>query len=124
CGLSRPCAAQFTFFLAIPVMAGASLLKLVKFFAKGNAFAFNEDRKSTRLNSSHVSISYAVFCLKKKKTKIGQVTGGAMTTIEQPQPKSGCQTLAHRTSEAPARTRAAERVDGVAMRTTAQKKRT
>src|SRR5699024_11557788 len=30
-----------------------------------------EDRKSTRLNSSHVSISYAVFCLKKKKTKEG-----------------------------------------------------
>src|SRR5699024_3929080 len=27
----------------------------------------HEDRKSTRLNSSHVSISYAVFCLKKKK---------------------------------------------------------
>src|SRR5699024_12729227 len=27
---------------------------------------FNQDRKSTRLNSSHVSISYAVFCLKKK----------------------------------------------------------
>src|SRR5438874_6893084 len=27
------------------------------------------DRKSTRLNSSHVEISYAVFCLKKKKTK-------------------------------------------------------
>src|SRR5438067_2945309 len=26
------------------------------------------DRKSTRLNSSHVSMSYAVFCLKKKKT--------------------------------------------------------
>src|SRR5207253_4189643 len=29
----------------------------------------NEDRKSTRLNSSHVAISYAVFCLKKKKIK-------------------------------------------------------
>src|SRR5689334_19423562 len=28
-----------------------------------------EDRKSTRLNSSHSSISYAVFCLKKKKKK-------------------------------------------------------
>src|SRR5690349_23459853 len=28
-----------------------------------------EDRKSTRLNSSHVEISYAVFCLKKKITK-------------------------------------------------------
>src|SRR5437868_2246852 len=31
------------------------------------AEAIDEDRKSTRLNSSHVSISYAVFCLKKKK---------------------------------------------------------
>src|SRR5690554_7784305 len=29
----------------------------------------SEDRKSTRLNSSHVRISYAVFCLKKKKKK-------------------------------------------------------
>src|SRR5699024_11440427 len=29
---------------------------------------FKGDRKSTRLNSSHVSISYAVFCLKKKKS--------------------------------------------------------
>src|SRR5690242_21737725 len=29
-----------------------------------------EDRKSTRLNSSHMSISYAVFCLKKKKKDI------------------------------------------------------
>src|SRR5690242_21462716 len=42
---------------------------------EGNPFApqrpgypgFVEDRKSTRLNSSHMSISYAVFCLKKKK---------------------------------------------------------
>src|SRR3712207_7314285 len=29
-----------------------------------------QDRKSTRLNSSHANISYAVFCLKKKKNKI------------------------------------------------------
>src|SRR3712207_8839507 len=29
----------------------------------------HKDRKSTRLNSSHANISYAVFCLKKKKTK-------------------------------------------------------
>src|SRR2546426_7582651 len=34
------------------------------FFEKGQPFA---DRKSTRLNSSHLVISYAVFCLKKKK---------------------------------------------------------
>src|SRR5437667_9346969 len=30
-------------------------------------FAARQDRKSTRLNSSHITISYAVFCLKKKK---------------------------------------------------------
>src|SRR2546426_7495221 len=30
--------------------------------------AFRRDRKSTRLNSSHLVISYAVFCLKKKKS--------------------------------------------------------
>src|SRR6201982_4211900 len=29
------------------------------------------DRKSTRLNSSHMPISYAVFCLKKKKIRVG-----------------------------------------------------
>src|SRR5438309_10009487 len=39
---------------AAPIAAGAHLLR--------------GDRKSTRLNSSHSSISYAVFCLKKKKT--------------------------------------------------------
>src|SRR5204862_2747965 len=32
------------------------------------------DRKSTRLNSSHVEISYAVFCLKKKKKKQNRTT--------------------------------------------------
>src|SRR5258705_8512000 len=31
------------------------------------------DRKSTRLNSSHLGISYAVFCLKKKKKKLSRV---------------------------------------------------
>src|SRR5258707_10899805 len=36
---------------------------------------FREDRKSTRLNSSHANISYAVFCLKKKKT-LHRVPGG------------------------------------------------
>src|SRR5258708_26008223 len=37
-----------------------------------------EDRKSTRLNSSHQIISYAVFCLKKKKKKI--TTSNTATT--------------------------------------------
>src|SRR5690348_18198240 len=35
----------------------------------GKEFCSSGDRKSTRLNSSHPSISYAVFCLKKKKKK-------------------------------------------------------
>src|SRR3954463_5656804 len=40
---------------------------------------FRSDRKSTRLNSSHTIISYAVFCLKKKKaarTRTGASAGG------------------------------------------------
>src|SRR3712207_8400975 len=36
-------------------------------FAFVEAIGFRQDRKSTRLNSSHANISYAVFCLKKKK---------------------------------------------------------
>src|SRR2546427_2652276 len=35
----------------------------------GTAGSYGLDRKSTRLNSSHSQISYAVFCLKKKKKK-------------------------------------------------------
>src|SRR5690348_17893139 len=37
--------------------------------ARRPGFSRARDRKSTRLNSSHPSISYAVFCLKKKKKK-------------------------------------------------------
>src|SRR2546421_9713357 len=36
--------------------------------ASGRVTSSSRDRKSTRLNSSHDQISYAVFCLKKKKT--------------------------------------------------------
>src|SRR5699024_11256460 len=39
--------------------------------------AGNLDRKSTRLNSSHVSISYAVFCLKKKKKNTMTIIKGS-----------------------------------------------
>src|SRR3989442_11817998 len=38
--------------------------------AGGGQVELARDRKSTRLNSSHVRISYAVFCLKKKKTRL------------------------------------------------------
>src|SRR5437899_5004884 len=40
-----------------------------------------EDRKSTRLNSSHLGISYAVFCLKKKKKKKHEHTVYIVKTI-------------------------------------------
>src|SRR5438034_6390873 len=40
-------------------------------------FFFPLDRKSTRLNSSHTVISYAVFCLKKKNWKAGREQGRA-----------------------------------------------
>src|SRR5690606_40051701 len=39
------------------------------------AFIHRADRKSTRLNSSHVKISYAVFCLKKKKMDLTYIHG-------------------------------------------------
>src|ERR1035438_10645697 len=43
------------------------------------------DRKSTRLNSSHLGISYAVFCLKKKK-KLGQSVLDALALASQERP--------------------------------------
>src|SRR5206468_10296844 len=62
-----------------PVQIAAGMSEAIKHAVIGDAdyFAFLEreqtaiaaDRKSTRLNSSHDQISYAVFCLKKKKQK-------------------------------------------------------
>src|SRR5690349_21943123 len=40
------------------------------------------DRKSTRLNSSHVEISYAVFCLKKKKGQVVSADGAPRQTAD------------------------------------------
>ena len=42
CGISRPAIAEFSFFMAIPTMLGASLLKTVKFFAGGNSVSATE----------------------------------------------------------------------------------
>src|SRR5437868_8743193 len=46
--------------------AGRPQLRRLRHAHHGHVAAVASDRKSTRLNSSHVSISYAVFCLKKK----------------------------------------------------------
>src|SRR5437764_11630402 len=54
------------------VVANARRVKVT--LADGRTFdasLVGRDRKSTRLNSSHRCISYAVFCLKKKKTQVG-----------------------------------------------------
>src|SRR5437588_6223439 len=53
-----------------PVQMRAAQLAPIQLVEKGNAGFIGiraPDRKSTRLNSSHTVISYAVFCLKKKK---------------------------------------------------------
>src|SRR3712207_8841243 len=49
--------------------AFASWRRLVRRFGTPAPGPGAADRKSTRLNSSHANISYAVFCLKKKKTQ-------------------------------------------------------
>src|SRR5438874_7212974 len=49
--------------------SGRTFLDPLTIKAELYALAVMGDRKSTRLNSSHVEISYAVFCLKKKKTE-------------------------------------------------------
>src|SRR3712207_7844828 len=52
----------------IPVYGGQDAnLDALRFILQGQQAATVLDRKSTRLNSSHANISYAVFCLKKKK---------------------------------------------------------
>src|SRR5436309_8620677 len=48
--------------------------------ARPGAGQVHRDRKSTRLNSSHVKISYAVFCLKKKKTTNHNTTTSTLNT--------------------------------------------
>src|SRR5256885_9286804 len=48
------------------------------------------DRKSTRLNSSHLVISYAVFCLKKKKIKHESVSTGRRSAPRVPAERARC----------------------------------
>src|SRR3712207_5592606 len=50
-------------------------VKHFKWQARGKRRIHQKDRKSTRLNSSHANISYAVFCLKKKKRVNSDISG-------------------------------------------------
>src|SRR2546430_12649975 len=54
--------------------AGKALDQVVRRKDGEHERATHLDRKSTRLNSSHSQISYAVFCLKKKKIRVTQCT--------------------------------------------------
>src|SRR5256885_3455399 len=65
------------------------------------------DRKSTRLNSSHLVISYAVFCLKKKKTEFALMSSfkriGILTAADSPRsfrarPKTAADASTHHTT--------------------------
>src|SRR5689334_24848104 len=56
------------------VLAGSTDNEFCKLAWRREHKDLRGDRKSTRLNSSHSSISYAVFCLKKKKKKIKKIT--------------------------------------------------
>src|SRR5258708_15947629 len=57
-------------YLPDPDLAGRRRRLLVPDLAVRQVLGHRQDRKSTRLNSSHQIISYAVFCLKKKKRYI------------------------------------------------------
>src|SRR3712207_8039477 len=50
-----------------PGRGGAAVRRRPEDLQQSRAGGQDQDRKSTRLNSSHANISYAVFCLKKKK---------------------------------------------------------
>src|SRR3712207_7316114 len=69
-------ASAFAGWSSLPLEGGAALLDRLRPLRWGLGAAMAAwgavslaDRKSTRLNSSHANISYAVFCLKKKKKK-------------------------------------------------------
>src|SRR5690242_20826333 len=81
-------AATLRFMLTIPAILRREPLGL----------ASGVDRKSTRLNSSHMSISYAVFCLKKKKKHKLPGKGSKQATRQQPDLQPPTALLNHRRS--------------------------
>src|SRR2546421_1838242 len=71
----RPVGSHVATLALLALLAGRALqpfrIRGVRMLTEQDAYStYSEDRKSTRLNSSHDQISYAVFCLKKKKKNI------------------------------------------------------
>ena len=61
-GCSRTVAAEFTFFLAVPTMAGASLVKVVKFLADGGGFSGSE--VGILLTGCAVAFAVSMLCIR------------------------------------------------------------
>src|SRR5258708_24284905 len=79
--LFRSVTSKETRFAEVPVLNSQQLV-FPSFNRSGaNTSCWELDRKSTRLNSSHQIISYAVFCLKKKKKVIQTGTGSDTVLI-------------------------------------------
>src|SRR2546429_278441 len=70
-------------------------------FPPSSAQSRDQDRKSTRLNSSHGYISYAVFCLKKKNPQRRAATKPSPASIRFPAPDAPRRRLDHRESASP-----------------------
>src|SRR2546430_11714536 len=73
-----PYTTLFRSHLAAGVGKGVLVLVAERELEVGEAGLFERDRKSTRLNSSHSQISYAVFCLKKKNHNTNMVESGRL----------------------------------------------
>src|SRR3989442_11010114 len=76
-------------FIIVPLSVSRerSIKAVDQALAENRMILLVSDRKSTRLNSSHVRISYAVFCLKKKKKR--KEVSGDSTTDASPASPSG-----------------------------------
>src|SRR6202047_5474595 len=60
---------------ALPICSSCANSRVATYFNVAGNWGVGGDRKSTRLNSSHRTISYAVFCLKKKYIYVKFITG-------------------------------------------------
>src|SRR6266850_6911160 len=69
---------------ALPIWLWAGVVKRATPHTQCHSFATQPDRKSTRLNSSHLVISYAVFCLKKKQTRASSTSRNTRRSTASP----------------------------------------
>src|SRR5260221_7671263 len=69
-----------TLFRSLRARSAEGVRMNVNFLGEALLGETEADRKSTRLNSSHTVISYAVFCLKKKKQRLTEKTAGTLRT--------------------------------------------